>query len=105
MPKSGDSMIEPLVFQMGVGGAGGFLAGYAVKKIAKILAFFAGLYFLSLIYLSQIGVVNINYERFLEVTSGFVTNEQVTNILLATVASLPFAASFVAGLIFGLKKG
>jgi uncharacterized membrane protein (Fun14 family) len=98
-------MIEPLIFQLGAGGVGGFLAGYAVKKIAKILAFFAGLYFLSLLYLSQIGVVNINFERFLEVTSGVVTNEQVTNLFAATVASLPFAASFAGGLIFGLKKG
>jgi uncharacterized membrane protein (Fun14 family) len=98
-------MIEPLILQVGVGGAGGFLAGYAVKKIAKILAFFAGLYFLSLIYLSQIGVVNINYEKFLETISGVVTNEQVTNVLFAAVASLPFTASFGAGLIFGLKKG
>jgi len=98
-------MIEPLLFQIGVGGTGGFLAGYAVKKIAKILAFFAGLYFLSLLYLSQVGVVNINYEKFLEIISGLATNEQVTNFLLATVASLPFTASFAAGLIFGLKKG
>jgi len=98
-------MIEPMILQIGVGGAGGFLAGYAIKKIAKILAFFAGLYFLSLVYLSQIGVVNINYERFLEITSGLATNEQVTNFLVATIASLPFTASFAAGLIFGLKKG
>jgi len=98
-------MLEPLIFQIGVGGAGGFLAGYAVKKIAKILAFFAGLYFLSLVYLSQIGVVTINYEKFLEVTSGIVTNEQVTNLLLAAATSLPFTASFGAGLIIGLKKG
>jgi len=98
-------MIEPLIFQIGVGGVGGFLAGFAVKKIAKILAFFAGVYFLSLLYLSQIGVVNINYEKFLEAISGVATNEQVTNYLLAIVASLPFTGSFVAGLIFGLKKG
>jgi len=98
-------MIEPMIFQIGVGGAGGFLAGYAIKKIAKILAFFAGLYFLSILYLSQIGVVNINYNRFLETVSGVATNEQVTNFLLATVSSLPFTASFAAGLIFGLRKG
>jgi len=98
-------MIEPLIFQIGVGGAGGFLAGYAVKKIAKILAFFAGLYFLSLLYLSQTGVLNINYERFLEITSGLATNQQATNFLFATIASLPFTGSFVAGLIIGLKKG
>lgn len=98
-------IIEPLIFQVGVGGTGGFLAGYAIKKIAKILAFFAGVYFLSLIYLSQIGVLNINYEKFLEITSGVATNEQMTNILVAAVASLPFTASFATGLILGLKKG
>ena len=98
-------MIDPLIFQLGVGGAGGFLAGYAVKKIAKILAFFAGIYFLSLLYLNQTGVINVNYEKFLEIISGFATNEQVTNLFSMAVASLPFTASFAAGLIFGLKKG
>ena len=98
-------MIEPLVLQIGVGGAGGFLAGYAIKKIAKILAFFAGIYFLSLIYLSQIGVININYEKFLEVISGVATNEQVSSFLFAAVASLPFTGSFAVGLVYGLKKG
>jgi uncharacterized membrane protein (Fun14 family) len=98
-------MIEPIILQMGIGGTGGFLAGYAIKKIAKILAFFAGLYFLSLIYLSQIGVVNINYEKLLETISGLATNEQIANVLLVAAASLPFTASFAAGLIFGLKKG
>lgn len=98
-------MIEPLIFQVGVGGAGGFLAGYAIKKIAKILAFFAGLYFLSLLYLSQIGVVTINHERFLEITSGLATSEQVIGFLSATIASLPLTASFITGLVFGLKKG
>ena len=97
-------MIEPLVFQISAGGVGGFLAGYAIKKIAKILAFFAGLYFLSILYLSQVGVVNINYGRFLEITSGL-ANEQVTNVFLVAASSLPFTASFATGLIFGLKKG
>jgi len=98
-------MIEPFVFQIGVGGVGGFLAGFAIKKIAKILAFFAGIYFLSILYLSQIGVVNINYEKFLQIMSGIATNEQVTNVALAAVTTIPFTASFAAGLIFGLKKG
>lgn len=98
-------MIDPLIFQIGVGGTGGFLAGYAIKKIAKILAFFAGVYFLSLVYLSQTGVLNIDYERLLQMISGVATNEQVPSVLVAAVASLPFTASFGAGLIFGLKKG
>ncbi len=42
----------PLVGEIGMGGVGGFLVGFAVKKAAKIIAVIIGLFFLSLQYLA-----------------------------------------------------
>jgi uncharacterized membrane protein (Fun14 family) len=44
------SAITPLIYQVGIGGIGGFIAGYAFKKLLKIVAVIVGLFILALIY-------------------------------------------------------
>jgi uncharacterized membrane protein (Fun14 family) len=41
----------------------GFLIGYAIKKIMKILAVGAGLFFTALVYLESQNIVNINWDK------------------------------------------
>jgi uncharacterized membrane protein (Fun14 family) len=41
----------------------GFLIGYAVKKIMKILAVGAGIFFAALMYLESQNIVNINWDK------------------------------------------
>jgi len=94
---------EVLIYQLGVGGTGGFLVGYAAKKIAKIIAVFLGLYAGSLLYLSHIGVITVDYEKLVNVASASATN--LTNFFVSTVSGLPFAAGFVGGFVLGIKKG
>ncbi len=96
-------MSEVLIYQLGIGGTGGFLVGYAAKKIAKIIAAFLGLYAASLLYLNHIGVVSLNYERFMNVASSSAMT--LTNFFVSTVSGLPFAAGFVGGFALGIKKG
>ena len=55
------SIITPLVTQLGVGGIGGLCVGYALKKVAKIVAFILGISFLGLQYLAYEGIISINY--------------------------------------------
>lgn len=50
-------IVSPLVFQLGVGGVLGFLAGYAFKKILKLLAVLLGLASAALIYLAYVGII------------------------------------------------
>ena len=96
-------MSEVLIYQLGIGGTGGFLVGYAAKKIAKIIAAFLGVYAASLLYLNHIGVVTLNYEKFMNVASTSATT--LTNFFVSAVSGLPFAAGFVGGFALGIKKG
>jgi uncharacterized membrane protein (Fun14 family) len=92
-----------ILFPLSTGGAGGFLIGYATKKIVKILMFFLGLCSLFLFYLVHIEVIDINSDKLAEATSSLLA--QTAGFLSATIAYLPFSGSFVAGFALGIMKG
>ena len=92
-----------ILFPLSTGGAGGFLIGYATKKIIKILMFFLGLGSLFLFYLVHIGVIDIHSEKLAEATSSLLV--QTASFFSATIAYLPFSGSFVAGFVLGIMKG
>ena len=96
-------VLNPLISQFGVGGIGGFLVGYAVKKIMKIIGFFLGLSLLALFCLDQVGVVSVNYARLTEAAAGLL--QGAVELLPAIVSYLPLATSFTAGLALGVMKG
>jgi len=100
------NILTPLLGEIGIGGLGGFLAGYALKKAAKIVATIVALFFLALQYLSTQGVITMNYpalEGFVAKMMGISSGAQgwVVNF----VAHAPFGASFIGGFYLGLKKG
>jgi uncharacterized membrane protein (Fun14 family) len=39
-------VISPIVFQLGVGGVGGFVVGFALKKLSKLVLILTGLFVL-----------------------------------------------------------
>jgi uncharacterized membrane protein (Fun14 family) len=92
-----------VLFPMGISGAGGFLVGYATKKIVKILMVLLGLYTLSLFYLMSAEVIKINSEGLFATISGIAA--QIAEFLLSTIDYLPLSGSFAAGLLLGLAKG
>ena len=91
------------LLSLGLGGLGGFLIGFATKKIIKILMFFTGLYLISLFYLMSIEVIQINTTKLLETSSSIIT--QAINFLLSTIPYLPISGSFTLGFILGITKG
>lgn len=93
----------PQLAQLGTGGVGGFLAGYAIKKIVKIAVFFLGLGFLSLLYLSQKDIVSINYGRLIDAISASLT--RIPGFLSTVIIILPFTSSFAVGFTLGIWKG
>ena len=97
--------VIPIVYQLGIGGIGGFFVGYAVKKIAKILAVILGIFLLSLISLAYVGVINMNYDKLTGVLSKLTIPEQAAELLMPIIANLPFAGSFTVAFLIGLKKG
>ena len=105
MVKQLSEFVIPIVYQLGIGGIGGFFVGYAVKKIAKILAVILGIFLLSLISLAYVGVINMNYDKLTGVLSKLTIPEQATELLMPIIANLPFAGSFAVAFLIGLKKG
>lgn len=93
----------PQVAQLSSGGVGGFLAGFVIKKIVKILLFFVGLGCLALLYLSQRGIISINYESLVSAISSALVG--LAGFLSTAVALLPLASSFAVGFALGLWKG
>ena len=97
----------PLVAQLGFGGAVGFAIGYALKKILKIIIVFIGLYFISLLYLSHAGFIEINYDRIASAFEDFASRLLHGGVTIPSfmTANIPFLGSFVVGLGIGLKVG
>jgi len=100
------SILTPLVAQLGVGGIGGLCVGYAVKKVAKVVAVIIGLFFLGLQYLAYKGVIDVNYGALEEWGANALgSTVAAESVLAAMIANLPFAASFVLGFGMGLRMG
>ena len=113
----------PAAVFFGAGGIG-FVFGYTVKKVAKILAVIVGLFFMGLAYMDYNGWVKVNWQAVSNSTSAAATNgmHQVITIVNHTaiqvqnhVASsgvneiglfpIAGATGLMGGLIYGLQKG
>jgi len=79
-----------------VGGIGGFIVGYAVKKIVKVVVVL-----LVLLYMGYVGTIPINYDKLAEATQGLLLGATgpATETITPLASHPPFAASFVIGLI------
>lgn len=96
----------PLVFQLGTGAVGGFVVGYAIKKVAKLIVVLIGIFLLALIYLSSQGILYVNYDKLSEAVSGWLGGAgEAVGWLTPIIAHLPFAGSFLVGFLLGFKLG
>ena len=99
-------ILSPLVFQLGVGGIGGFIIGYAVKKISKIIAVIIGLFVIALLYLSTSGIISINYGALWDAMGGWLGGAgQAASWLVSVISLIPFAGTFIVGFLLGFKLG
>ena len=106
--------LSPLVTSVAFGGMTGFLIGYAIKKIMKIVAVAPGIFFTGLMYLESQNIVNINLDK-LQTTSQnavstlahaagqipFVSGAAASTINIA----LPLTGSAAMGFTIGFMKG
>lgn len=99
-------LISPLAYQLGVGGIGGFIVGYSVKKLSKLIVILMGLSILALLYLGVSGVISINYGKLWEALSNFLFFlGQVASWFVGLISVMPFVGSFFAGFLLGFKLG
>jgi len=72
-----ESNIMPFVSTIGFGGIVGFLIGFMLKRIMKILAVIAGVFFAALLYLESQHIVNVNWDKI----------QTISNSVLSTIAA------------------
>jgi uncharacterized membrane protein (Fun14 family) len=72
-----ESNIMPFVSTIGFGGIAGFLVGFALKRIMKILAVIAGVFFAALLYLESQHIVNVNWDKL----------QTISNSVLSTITT------------------
>ena len=68
-----ESSIVPFVSTIGFGGIAGFLIGFALKRIMKILAVIAGVFFAALMYLESQRIVNVNWDKLQTISNGILS--------------------------------
>lgn len=110
--------IGGLATSIGIGGFLGFLMGYAIKKILKIIIVVAGLLVGIMYYLQYNGILALNWAK-VEATlgnamtnfNGFSLNTPffpgISDQILDAISNsgIPLTGGFAAGFAFGLSKG
>jgi uncharacterized membrane protein (Fun14 family) len=82
-----ESSIMPFVGTIGFGGIAGFLVGFALKRIMKILAVIAGVFFAALMYLESQHIVNVNWDKL----------QTISNSILSTIGTTTNATTTTGG--------
>jgi uncharacterized membrane protein (Fun14 family) len=99
-------ILPSIGYQLGIGALGGFIAGYAVKKLSKLIVVIIGLFIIVLLYLGIKGIISINYEALWNTLKGsLAVAGSAFSWLVGLISLLPFAGSFVAGFFLGFKLG
>jgi uncharacterized membrane protein (Fun14 family) len=70
---------------VGFGGIAGFLIGFTLKRIMKILAVIAGVFFAALLYLESQDIVNVNWDKLQTISNGVLS--AITTTTAATNAT------------------
>jgi uncharacterized membrane protein (Fun14 family) len=65
--------LTPFLSSVGFGGIIGFLVGFMLKKVMKILAVVAGVFFAALLYLQSQGILNIHWDKLQITFQGIVS--------------------------------
>jgi uncharacterized membrane protein (Fun14 family) len=103
--KEMEQMLEPiipLIFMILIGGVCGYFAGQLFKR-ASGMALTIGIIIAAVIILSYTGALNINFESINATLANFL-NLLTTLGIMALISSVPFVASFIAGIFIGYRR-
>jgi uncharacterized membrane protein (Fun14 family) len=96
-----------------VGGIAGFLVGYAIKKVIKIVLIIAGLMIVAFVALGYQQYVSVDWTKIQEAGTGLMGNVSNSNLpgteqsISSVMAAfgIPLVGSLAAGFILGFIKG
>ena len=104
-----------MLASVGFGGVAGFLIGYAIKKVMKLMLVIIGLFFAALGYLWQQQIITINWDKFTTTSEGAIQGIQNATGTIPSAADqtfsalanigIPLTGSFAAAFVFGFMKG
>ena len=101
--------VFPFVEQLGFGVVAGFAAGFALKKVGKVLAVAVGLVFVIVQVLAYYGFVSINWGAVQSSVDPMLTPTALggawRTVLAVLTYNIAFAAAFVPSFVWGLKRG
>ncbi len=103
--------LTPTLFTIGSGGLIGFLAGFALKRIFKILAVIVGIFFAALMYFQSQNLVSVNWDKIQSMSQGAIstlTHSLTDTGQISTIAGnlgIPLTGGLAAGFAIGLMKG
>jgi uncharacterized membrane protein (Fun14 family) len=99
-------IITPVVYQLGLGAIGGFVVGFALKKIAKIFLIVLGIFIVALLYLGASNIINIKFGALWDAVGGWLGGAgAAASWLVGLIALIPFMGSFAVGFFLGFKLG
>jgi uncharacterized membrane protein (Fun14 family) len=102
---------SPTLFSIGSGGVIGFLVGFAVKRVIKILAVIAGIFFGVLMYLQSQSLISVNWDKLQSISQSTLTtiaNSLTDTGQISTIAGnlgIPLTGGLATGFAIGLMKG
>jgi uncharacterized membrane protein (Fun14 family) len=106
MVASLSEIIGPVVYELGLGAVGGFVVGFALKKIAKIFLIIIGVFIAALLYLGASDIININFGALWNAVGNWLGGAgAAASFLIGLIALIPFIGSFAIGFFLGFKLG
>ncbi len=89
------------MYDIGYGAIVGFAVGFALKRIFKFFILITGVYILSLIYLSEKGIISVNWE----VIHSYFNLSLISfgDLIEKTMNAFAFSGAFVGGFLIGLR--
>ena len=97
-----EDLITPIMFMLAIGGISGYFAGNLFKRVSG-MALTIGVFAFIVIALAYTGNLDLNFDAI---------TANISNVLgiiaplgiVALASSVPFAASFIAGLFIGYRR-
>ena len=97
-----EDMIPPIIFMLIIGGVAGYFAGHLVKRVSG-MALTIGVAAVIVIILAYTGNLDLNFDAITSNLSNVLGIIAPLGIV-ALASSVPFVASFVAGLFVGFRR-
>ena len=104
-------IIPSALFTAGSAGIAGFLIGFAIKKVMKIIAIIGGVFIGALFYLQSQSIISVEWSKLQSISESAllsVSNSLTSTGIVSNITAnlgLPLTGGFSAGIILGLAKG